>query len=70
MTNVTRIVIKPYQTAWVEEFAALGRDLRANLGPLALRIDHIAAWSKRCLSVDLQKTARGKEISWFGLTFP
>jgi GrpB-like predicted nucleotidyltransferase (UPF0157 family) len=37
------IEIKPYQPAWPEEFLALGRRLRAHLGDLALRIDHIGS---------------------------
>jgi GrpB-like predicted nucleotidyltransferase (UPF0157 family) len=67
LTNVARIVIKPYQTAWVEEFAALGRDLRVALGPLALRIDHIGSTAVPGLAakdrIDIQVTVRDLELA-------
>ena len=37
------IVIEPYKASWPIEFARVGSDLRALLGDLALRIDHIGS---------------------------
>ena len=37
------IEIAPYRPAWADEFARLTAGLRAALGPLALRIDHIGS---------------------------
>ncbi|NIK54747.1 GrpB family protein [Kribbella shirazensis] len=42
MTHRT-IHIEPYDPAWVERFTHLGRDLRATLADVALRIDHIGS---------------------------
>jgi GrpB-like predicted nucleotidyltransferase (UPF0157 family) len=39
------IEIVPYTTEWVEEFRTLAARLRAGLGDLALRIDHIGSTS-------------------------
>jgi GrpB-like predicted nucleotidyltransferase (UPF0157 family) len=39
------IIIQPYEARWVEEFRQIGRRLRATLGPLALRIDHVGSTS-------------------------
>ncbi|MFN8472238.1 MAG: GrpB family protein [Anaerolineae bacterium] len=54
------ISIIPYQPRWPEEFLALGRELRAGLGSLALRIDHIGSTSVPGLAakdiVDIQVT--------------
>lgn len=65
MTDITRIVIKPYQTAWIEEFAVLGHDLRVALGRLALRIDHIGSTAVPGLAakdrIDIQVTVRKLE---------
>ncbi len=38
-----RIEIVAYQITWPQEFAAIAATLRAGLGPLALRIDHIGS---------------------------
>jgi hypothetical protein len=35
--------VTDYDPVWPELFAALGRDLRARLGGVALRIDHIGS---------------------------
>src|SRR5438309_1213301 len=40
-----RIEILPYDPRWPEEFRALGAVLRAALGDVALRIDHIGSTS-------------------------
>jgi GrpB-like predicted nucleotidyltransferase (UPF0157 family) len=40
---MTRVVIEPYSERWPADFARLGRHLRAVLGDLALRIDHIGS---------------------------
>jgi GrpB-like predicted nucleotidyltransferase (UPF0157 family) len=40
-----RIEIVPYDPAWLEQFAGLGRELRGGLGDIALRIDHIGSTS-------------------------
>jgi GrpB-like predicted nucleotidyltransferase (UPF0157 family) len=37
------ITIVPYRSTWPREFEAIAADLRAALGPLALRIDHIGS---------------------------
>jgi len=56
------IKIVDYRPAWPEEFAKLGRLLRASLGDLALRIDHIGSTSVPGLPakdvIDIQVTAR------------
>jgi GrpB-like predicted nucleotidyltransferase (UPF0157 family) len=39
------LAIVPYDPAWPERFAGLGRELRAGLGDVALRIDHIGSTS-------------------------
>ncbi|MGH2816243.1 MAG: GrpB family protein, partial [Actinomycetota bacterium] len=38
-----RVEIVPYDPAWPEQFAELGRELRAELGDIALRIDHVGS---------------------------
>jgi GrpB-like predicted nucleotidyltransferase (UPF0157 family) len=38
-----RVEIVPYDPAWPEQFAELGRELRAGLGDIALRIDHVGS---------------------------
>jgi GrpB-like predicted nucleotidyltransferase (UPF0157 family) len=57
------IEIVPYHPAWPEEFQAIGRVIRAALGDLALRIDHIGSTSVPGLAakdrIDLQVTVRG-----------
>lgn len=57
------IEIVPYQPTWPAEFADLGRRLRAELGPLALRIDHIGSTSVPGLAakdiIDIQVTVAG-----------
>ena len=54
------ITIFPYQPQWPEEFCRLGRELRQQLGPLALRIDHIGSTSVPDLAakdiIDIQVT--------------
>ena len=54
------IEIVPYQPRWGEEFRALGTELRAALGDLALRIDHIGSTSVPGLAakdiIDIQVT--------------
>lgn len=56
----TRIVIVPYDTRWPAAFQALGRPLRAALGDLAERIDHIGSTSVPGLAakdiIDIQVT--------------
>lgn len=39
------VEVRPYDPAWPEAFRALAVPLRAALGPLALRIDHIGSTS-------------------------
>ena len=55
------IVIVPYQREWPDEFERLGRALRAALGGLAVRIDHIGSTSVPGLAaksiIDIQVTA-------------
>jgi GrpB-like predicted nucleotidyltransferase (UPF0157 family) len=52
------VEIVAYDPAWTARFAALGRDLRAGLGEVALRIDHIGSTSVPGLAakpiIDLQ----------------
>ncbi len=60
MAATIRIV--PYDPRWPEEFRSIGRDLRACLGDLALRIDHIGSTSAPGLAakdvIDIQVTVR------------
>ena len=55
------IVIVPYQREWPEEFERLGRALRAALGGLAVRVDHIGSTAVPGLAakniIDIQVTA-------------
>ncbi len=37
------IIVVPYDSAWPEQFQQIARNLRASLGDLALRIDHIGS---------------------------
>lgn len=60
-TRVSRpVIIVPYQAGWPEEFRVMGTRLRAALGSLALRIDHIGSTSVPHLSakdvIDIQVT--------------
>lgn len=45
MKDVDPIVVVPYDPAWPDLFAQLARGLRAELGAVALRIDHIGSTS-------------------------
>jgi len=55
----------PYRTQWPEEFLRIAHELRAGLGDLALRIDHIGSTSVPGLAakdvIDIQVTARKLE---------
>jgi GrpB-like predicted nucleotidyltransferase (UPF0157 family) len=55
-------VIEPYDPAWPDEFATLAARLRAALGDLALRVDHIGSTSVPGLAakdiIDIQVTVR------------
>jgi GrpB-like predicted nucleotidyltransferase (UPF0157 family) len=55
-----RIVIRPYDERWPAEFAAIEQRLRAALGDVALRIDHIGSTSVPGLAakdvIDVQVT--------------
>lgn len=57
------IEIVPYQPRWPREFQELARPIRAALGPLALRIDHIGSTSVPGLPakdiIDMQVTVAG-----------
>jgi GrpB-like predicted nucleotidyltransferase (UPF0157 family) len=59
------IRIVPYQPTWPAEFLALGAALRAALGNLALRIDHIGSTSVPGLAakdiIDIQVTVAALE---------
>ncbi len=59
------IAIVPYRAAWADEFAVLGRALRAALRELALRIDHIGSTSVPGLPakdiIDIQVTVQALE---------
>lgn len=54
------IEIAPYRPEWADEFAGLAAALRRELGPLALRIDHIGSTSVPGLAakdvIDIQVT--------------
>jgi GrpB-like predicted nucleotidyltransferase (UPF0157 family) len=54
------ISIQPYQSTWPDEFHTIGDSLRAALGDLALRIDHIGSTSVPGLAakdvIDVQVT--------------
>jgi GrpB-like predicted nucleotidyltransferase (UPF0157 family) len=60
MSGTIRIV--PYDPRWPEEFRTIGRDLRATLGDVALRIDHIGSTSVPGLAakdiIDIQVTVQ------------
>ena len=64
-TGVHRIEIVPHQERWVQEFRQIGRELRAGLGDLALRIDHIGSTSVPGLAakdlIDVQVTVAALE---------
>lgn len=53
-----KIVVAPYDPFWPERFRSLARSLRAALGPVALRLDHIGSTSVPGLAakpvIDLQ----------------
>lgn len=59
------IEIAPYDPGWSQEFAALAQQLRAALGSLALRIDHIGSTAVPGLAakdkIDIQITLRDLE---------
>jgi GrpB-like predicted nucleotidyltransferase (UPF0157 family) len=59
------IEIVPYRSAWPEEFRVIAADLRAVLGDLALRIDHMGSTSVLGLPakdvIDLQVTVAALE---------
>ncbi|MFN8485802.1 MAG: GrpB family protein [Anaerolineae bacterium] len=59
------IEIVSYQPRWADEFLALGRELRAALGSLALRVDHIGSTSVPGLAakdiIDIQVTVAALE---------
>jgi GrpB-like predicted nucleotidyltransferase (UPF0157 family) len=59
------IDIVPHQPQWAAEFAALAAGIRAALGPLALRIDHIGSTSIPGLAakdvIDIQVTVERLE---------
>lgn len=54
------VVVGAYQTAWPDEFRRIGQVLRAALGNVALRIDHIGSTSVSNLAakdvIDIQST--------------
>lgn len=57
------ITIVPYQSKWLNEFHEIGKGLHAELGSLALRIDHIGSTSVPDLAakdrIDIQVTVAG-----------
>ncbi len=59
------IVIVEYEPAWMSLFGALGLRLRAELGEVALRIDHIGSTAVRGLAakpiIDVQVSVRALE---------
>lgn len=61
------IVIHPYQSTWHNEFLALGKSLRQELGELALRIDHIGSTSVPGLAakdiIDIQITVQAFDLA-------
>jgi GrpB-like predicted nucleotidyltransferase (UPF0157 family) len=62
LQNINPIIIVGYRLEWPEEFEAIERDLRAILGELALRIDHIGSTAVPGLAakdiIDVQVTVR------------
>lgn len=54
------MTILHYQKRWVDEFTSIARDLKKNLGNIALKIDHIGSTSVPGLSakdiIDIQIT--------------
>ena len=59
------IRIEAYDVAWADRFAQLGRNLRAALGDVALRIDHIGSTAVPGLAakpvVDIQISVAARE---------
>lgn len=57
---MSQVEITPYRAEWAEEFRGIGAALRAALGDLALRIDHIGSTSVPGLAakdrIDIQVT--------------
>lgn len=64
------IEIVPYRAAWADEFATLGRDLRAALGDRAQAIHHIGSTSVPGLVakdvIDIQLTVARLDEPWAG----
>jgi GrpB-like predicted nucleotidyltransferase (UPF0157 family) len=60
-----RIEVVAHDPAWTARFAELGRDLRAGLGDVALRIDHIGSTSVSGLAakpiIDIQMSVAAFE---------
>src|SRR6185437_2768817 len=56
------IIIVPYDPTWPAEFGAVARPLRAALGSLALRIDHVGSTAVPGLAakdkIDIQVTVQ------------
>lgn len=66
-----RIEIVPYDENWPSEFAEVARPLRATLGEVALRIDHIGSTSVPGLAakdvIDVQVTVRDFDVPFEAL---
>lgn len=66
----TSITIVPYDNRWPEEFRAVARPLRAALGDLAVRIDHIGSTSVPDLPakdiIDIQVTVAELDVPVLG----
>ena len=70
-----RIVISPYDPQWPLEFRQLGTPLRAALGALALRVDHIGStavpgWRPKMSSMCRSRSRRWTHGRWWLLSRP
>ena len=61
-----RVIVEPYDEAWAQDFAGIAAELRAALGDLALRIEHVGSTSVRGLSakpvIDIDVVIRDRSL--------
>src|SRR6266516_196814 len=73
MAALRRVEIVAASSSWPDEFRRVGQDLRACLGELALRIDHIGSTSVPGLSakdvIDVQVTVATLDLDQLAPAF-
>ena len=61
-----RVIVRPYDEAWAQNFMEISAEIRAALGELALRIEHVGSTSVRGLSakpiIDLDVVIRDDSV--------